>query len=165
MGLARGTWGRSGRLRRRDNGICKQRLRDGVRQEHLNFLRAAAVGDRRDRSHFLGDAAGQEHRRSRDIAMKRERSTRTSHYELGAKSSSHQRLLEFGLPHTHRDHDRRFSLRWASQGESSRVVAFTPNTRLGKNEIGMLPGPEFKVCTIYIEPEGHRVSCDSLPID
>jgi hypothetical protein len=36
--------------------------------------------------------------------------------------------------------------------------------RVRKNEIGMLPGSEFKAGTTCIEPEGHCILGDSLPI-
>jgi hypothetical protein len=35
---------------------------------------------------------------------------------------------------------------------------------VGEDKVGMLPSSEFEASAICVEPEGHRISCDSLPI-
>src|SRR5580765_7814070 len=98
------------------------------------------------------------------IFMQCERSSGTAHRELRAKSSGLQRGLKGSLTHAHRDHDWLFVMRRACERKGPGIVTFISHVRVRSDKVGMLPCPEFVAGAICVEPEGHRISGDSLPI-
>jgi hypothetical protein len=67
------------------------------------------------------NAAGEKYRRLVNVLVKRERSSRATHFEFGAESSGLQRHLEGSLTHAQSDH-RQF-MRRIRKRECSGIVA------------------------------------------
>src|SRR5580693_3436974 len=110
------------------------------------------------------DTTSDKHRSSGDIFMQRERSSGTAHRELRAMRSSLQRGLKGSLAHAHRDHDWLFVMRRACERKGAGIIDFTSSARVREDKIGMLPGSEFEIGAICVEPERHRIFGNSLPI-
>src|SRR5580658_10932002 len=110
------------------------------------------------------DTAREKYRRPGDIFMQRERSPGAAHDEFRATSGSVQPALKVSLTHAHRDHDWLVVMRRACEGEGPGIVAFTAHARAREDKVGMLPSSEFEAGAICFEPEGHRISGDSLPV-
>src|ERR1700740_1228787 len=109
------------------------------------------------------NTACNKHRSSSDVFMQRKGSSGSGHRELRAKSSSLQSGFKGCLTHAHRDHNWLFVSGRACERKRMGVVGVASDARVPTDKIGMLPGSEFEIDTICVEPKGHRLSGDSLP--
>src|SRR6516164_1591339 len=110
------------------------------------------------------DAAGEKYRRPGNVLVKRERSSRTTHFEFGAASSGLQSHLEGSLAHAQSDHRQTSVMGRICKREYSGSVAFAIHERLREGKISVLPSSKFVICSIRVEPECHRIPGNSLTI-